>query len=324
MMDRLRSPVRTLAVTAFLICALSLAGLDMSHARPSKASQSVHVNGLPCNAVCKAYMRWSHRVTAMFHPSRKMSHPSRPPKMMAAHHARPLRKMAHHVPKTRQRSLNSFAQLPAQNDLTPDTAEAPRAAARPQAAETPRRAEPSQASETPQATDTSRSAETPQAAQTLRAAEAPQATETPQTKVTPFRPIDQIAGRFPAAAEFMTTGRGDTDGAIHDDEGTVLALEGKVAALSDTTPTPQATDTVDASEDGPDLQLVGSLLLMLGSLPTFFFWWWFRARRDAARERDRLSTSTQVLAEARRKSVPMNVASELGPRTSLQSAPSAW
>jgi hypothetical protein len=38
MMDRLRSLMQTLGVTAFLICVLSLAGPGVSHARPSHAS----------------------------------------------------------------------------------------------------------------------------------------------------------------------------------------------------------------------------------------------------------------------------------------------
>ena len=306
MMDRLRSPMRALGVTVFLICALSVAGLGMSHARPSNSSQSVRIKGLPCNAVCKAYMSWSHRVTALFHPSRpKTLRSSRPLKTIATHHKRPLRTMAHHAPKARQRNLNSFAQLPVQRDATPEAAEAPRVA------ETPRATEAPQAAETPRAT------ETPPAVATVQAAETPRSVETPQAEVAPSRPVDKIADRFPTVAEFLTAQRGGGDGATDD------AADGAVVAAAETSAAIQGTGTVDdAAADGPDLQLAVSLLLMLGSLPTFVVWWWFRARRDAARERERLSTFDRALAGARRKLMPMEAVTELGP--ALGTGRSVW
>ncbi len=126
MMDRLRSSVQTLAVTALFMSALSLAGLGTSHAGPSNSSQSVQVNGLPCNEVCKAYMAWSDRVTAMLSPSQ-------PPKKNAAHYARPPRPMAQPAPRTRQSGLNSFAQWPVRSAATPESTETSQAAETPEA-----------------------------------------------------------------------------------------------------------------------------------------------------------------------------------------------
>jgi len=285
MMDRLRSPVRTLGVTAVLICVLSLAGLGMSHARPSNPSQSVHRHGLPCNAVCKAYMAWSHRVTTMFRPTRPLEKAAarhrRPPHMMA--HRAPKTRMVQHAPRMRQRSLNSFAQLPAPRDATREAADTP------------------QAKETPQA------AATPRAADTAPAAGTAQSAATPQAEVAPSRPVDQIADRFPTVAEFLTARRVEADGATDD------APDSTGIAGAGTTPATEGTSTIDdAAADGPDLQLVASLLLMLGSLPTFVFWWWFRARRDAARKRERLLTFDRAVAGARRKLMPIDVATELG------------
>jgi len=297
MMDRLRSPLRTLGATAFLICALSLAGLGMSHARPPNPSQSVHINGLPCNAACKAYMSWSHRLAAMFRPSRPLKKNAArhgiPPRMLV-HHA-PKTRMVHLSPRTRRSGLNSFAQLPVPGDATRETAETPRAA------------------ETPQATETPRAVQTPQVAEMPRAAEAPQG------EVAPSRPTDRIADRFPTAAEFMTAGRAGTDSAADDDsDSTVTALESTVAALGD--PTTQAAGTLDDdAADGPDLQLAASLLLMLGSLPAFAFWWWFRARRDADRER-RLRFDRSI---TRARRMPIAAATGLAPGASLATGRSA-
>ncbi len=248
MMDRSRSPMRMLGVTASLMYALSLAGLGMSHAGPSDASQSVHINEQPCNAACEAYMAWSDRATATFRPS--------PPlEKSAAHDRRPPRTMVHHAAKTRQPGLNSFAQLPAQSDATPE------------------------------------SAETSQAA------------ETPQAEVAPPRPIDEIADRFPAAAEFMPTKRVGTDIATNN------AAERTVVAAAGTTPA-RATGTVGAAAHGPHMRLALSLLLALGALPALAFWWWFRARRHADREHDRLLTFDRAIASARREPKPIEMATE--------------
>lgn len=126
MMDRLRSPLQTLGGTAFLICALSLAGLGSSHAGPSNSSESVGVSGEPCNDICRAYMTWSYRVSAMFRPSQ-------PLEKHAAHHGRPPRTMVRYGSRTRQPALNSFARLPEQSDATPQSAETRQPAQTPQA-----------------------------------------------------------------------------------------------------------------------------------------------------------------------------------------------
>jgi hypothetical protein len=284
-------------MTAVLIGALSLAGLGVSHARPSHASQSVHSHELPCNAVCKAYMSWSHRVTAMFHPSRPLKMPARPSQKIAAHHGRPPRMMVHHAPRTR--GLNSFAQWRVPSDTTADAPGTPRAAEAPRATETPQVTEPPQAAETPQAAERAQVAETPLAAERVQAAEAPQA------EVAPSRPIDQIADRFPAPAEFMTAKRADTDSETHD------AAASTVAVGADTTPANQATGSVDPSAHGADMRLVASLLLALCALGGLRIWRWFKARRDADRERS--LTFDQAIARARPKLRLVKVATELAP-----------
>jgi hypothetical protein len=117
MMGRLRSMLQTPGATAALICALSLAGLSTSHAAPSKMTGTDDVSGLPCNEACKAYMAWSDRVSAMFHPSQPMT-------QAAVRHGRSAGSMVHHpASKTRQPGLSSFAQLSVRSDVTPEFAE---------------------------------------------------------------------------------------------------------------------------------------------------------------------------------------------------------
>jgi hypothetical protein len=297
MMDRLRSAVRTLRMTAVLICALSLAGFGTSHARPSQALQSTHGNGLPCNAVCKAYIVWSHRVTAMFHPSRPLKMPARPPQKIAAHHGRAPRMVVHHAPRTR--GLNSFAQWPVPSDAKADSAGTQLAAEAPRATEAP------QVTETPQVAEMPQAAEAPQRAERPQAAERAQAVEPPQAEVAPSRPIDQIADRFPAATEFMTAGRADTDTAAND------AADSAVVAGANPTPANHATGAVDPSAHGADIRLVASLLLALCTLAGLRIWRRFKARRDA--DRDRISTFDQAIARARPKLRLVGVATELGP-----------
>jgi hypothetical protein len=109
--------MQTPGATAALVCALSLAGLSTSHAAPSNPSGTDDVNRLPCNDVCKAYMAWSDRVSTMFHPSRPVAQTAVPNEILAGW-------IAHHrAPKTRQTSLNSFAQLPVRRDAMPQFAE---------------------------------------------------------------------------------------------------------------------------------------------------------------------------------------------------------
>ena len=79
----------------------------------------------PCNDFCKAYLAWSDRVSAMFHPSRPVAR-------TAVHHGNPPDRMVHpRASKTRQPRLNSFAQFPVRSDATPPSAETSQAEAAP-------------------------------------------------------------------------------------------------------------------------------------------------------------------------------------------------
>lgn len=79
----------------------------------------------PCNDFCKAYLAWSDRVSAMFHPSRPVAR-------TAVHHGKPPDRMVHpRASKTRQPRLNSFAQFPVRSDATPPSAETSQAEAAP-------------------------------------------------------------------------------------------------------------------------------------------------------------------------------------------------
>jgi len=261
MMDCLRSITRTLGVIAFLIGALSLAGLGASRARPSTPSPSVYADEPPCNSVCKAYLAWSSRVTATLPPSR-------PSKTTADLHRRPLQRVARHVPRLRPRGLNSFAQLHVPNDAAPSAAEPRRPAEIPPVPETPRTPETAQVPETPDAV--TRAAAAPQAAETTHAA------QTPPSEVAASRPADQIAERFPALREFMAARLAGTDAPTGD------AAEQAFTALADS-PAPQRTAPVDPPAPAPDRQWAASLVLVLCTLPALFVWW--RARGRRARDR---------------------------------------
>ena len=249
MMDRLRSSIRTLGVIATTVVALSLAGIGVSHARPSAPSPSAAAKQQSCNAVCRAYMDWSHRVTALFHPSRPVrlgkaaaSH-GRSARMMLARHV--LRNAPGNGLNTRRPGLNSFAQWPAQGDAAPGAADT------------------RQAEEPPPATQTPVAAETPQAAATVQAETAPRA------EATPFRPIDQIADRFPTIREFLTRQRADTDSALN--------AAADSTAFTVTGPVPR-----DASASDADIRLIAALLIALSTLPTLRF---FRQVDRLARRR---------------------------------------
>jgi hypothetical protein len=263
MMNCLRSITRTLVIIAFLICALSLAGLGASRAGALTASPSVHGDGPPCNSACEAYLAWSSRVTATLHPSQ-------PSKTTADLHRRPLQRLARHVPRLHQRGLNSFAQLHVPNDAAPPAAEPRRAAEIPPIPETPRTPETAQAPEPPDAAAATQSAPTPQAGGTTHAA------QTPPSEVAPSRPIDQISERFPALREFMAARLAGT-AAPKDD-----AAEQAFAALADS-PAPQRTATVDPPAPAPDRRWAASLVLVLCIPPALFVWWRVRSRR--ARDR---------------------------------------
>jgi hypothetical protein len=98
-----------------VVCALSLAGLGATHAAPPKLSATDAAGRQPCNDVCKAYMAWSDRVSAMLHPSTVPQ--------STVHDAKPDQMVHHPVPRTRQQGLNSFAQFPVRRDATAPSAE---------------------------------------------------------------------------------------------------------------------------------------------------------------------------------------------------------
>jgi hypothetical protein len=142
-----------------------------------------------------------------------------------------------------------------------------------------------------------------QAAETAQATETPQAVETPQVEAAPSRPIDQIADRFPTAAEFMTARRVGTDSAAHD------GADSATVAAADTTPATQATGTIGASAHGADMRLVASLLLALCALASGRILAVVRGRRA---DRERPLTFDQAIARARPK-LRLVEAAELGP-----------
>ncbi len=121
MIGRLRSTMQKLGAAVALVFALSLGGPTMSHAAPSKASAAGYVNGLPCNALCKAYMAWSDRI---------MARSSRPPPKarIAVRHRKPER-TAYRAAATRHSDLNSFAQILRRSDPAPQAAETPQVTA---------------------------------------------------------------------------------------------------------------------------------------------------------------------------------------------------
>ena len=138
MMGRFRSTMQMLGAAAAVICALSLAGLSPAHAVPSNLSGADAVSPQPCNHFCKAYLAWSGRVSAMLHRSRPVA-------QAAVHHVKLAGRMVvhHRVSRTREPSLNSFAQFPVRRDAMPQPAETP------QAADTSQSAETSQAEDAP-------------------------------------------------------------------------------------------------------------------------------------------------------------------------------
>jgi hypothetical protein len=132
MRDRLRWSVHTLAVIASLVLALSLAGLGTSHAAAAKSPSPAYVNEQPCNDLCKAYLNWSRRVTAMLQPAPAA-------KTTAVRPGPPPRMLVDHVPTPRRPALNSFAQLPSRSVARPAIVDAPLVAATPQAEIAPSR-----------------------------------------------------------------------------------------------------------------------------------------------------------------------------------------
>ena len=125
-MGRLRSMMLALGATAAVICALSLAGPSPSHAAPPDMPGTDDAGAQPCNEACKAYMAWSDRVSARFHPSQPVA-------QSAAHDAKPAGQVVvrHRATQARQPSLNSFAQFPVRRAATAQSAETAQAAVAP-------------------------------------------------------------------------------------------------------------------------------------------------------------------------------------------------
>jgi hypothetical protein len=111
----LLQPMMRGAGPAALVLALSLAGLGTAQAARSNASETDHVNGRPCNDLCKAYMAWSDRLMA-----RPL--PSRPQMRVIIVSKRPDRTVPR-APGTRRSGSNSFAQLPQPSDAAPQSVE---------------------------------------------------------------------------------------------------------------------------------------------------------------------------------------------------------
>ena len=138
MMGRFRSTMQMLGAAAAVICVLSLAGLGPASAVPSNLSGADAVSPQPGHQFCKADVAWSGRVSAMFHRPRPVAR-------TAVHHVKLAGRMVvhHRVSRTREPSLNSFAQFPVRRDAMPQPAETP------QAADTSQSAETSQAEDAP-------------------------------------------------------------------------------------------------------------------------------------------------------------------------------
>jgi hypothetical protein len=119
MMGRLQSLVQRLGVAVALVSALSLA--SASEAAPTNASKTDHVDGLPCNGLCKAYIAWSDRMMAKFHPHP----PQRPPEERIAAHPKKPERTLHRASGTRRSALRSFAQFHGRSDAGAQAADMP-------------------------------------------------------------------------------------------------------------------------------------------------------------------------------------------------------
>ena len=142
MMGRLRSTMQMLGAAAAVICVLSLAGLSPARAVPSNLSGADAVSPQPCNHFCKAYLAWSGRVSAMWSDRvSAMFHRPRPVARTAVHHVKLAGRMVvhHRVSRTREPSLNSFAQFPVRRDAMPQAADASQSAETSQAEDAPSR-----------------------------------------------------------------------------------------------------------------------------------------------------------------------------------------
>jgi hypothetical protein len=120
MMNRLRSTTQTLGAAAAFICALSLAAAAAPsplYAAASTVSGTDDASQQPCNDVCRAYMAWSDRVSAQLRPSSPVAQTAVPD-------GKPAGQMVHRrASRTRQPSLNSFAQFPVRRSATAQSAE---------------------------------------------------------------------------------------------------------------------------------------------------------------------------------------------------------
>jgi hypothetical protein len=107
--------MRRLVVAVLVLHAWLLAGLSPSGAAAANASGTGLVNGMPCANLCKAYMAWSDRMMAQFHPAQHRA-PLRP--ATAAHPKNPEQPPRDAAP-TRRPGLNAFARLQHQADPAP-------------------------------------------------------------------------------------------------------------------------------------------------------------------------------------------------------------
>ena len=244
MMDRLRSLMRTLGVTALLICALSLAGHGMSAARPSSA---VAIRPWQWTAV-QCRLQGLHELVASGHGdvSSVAACEDVPADAASEGDCRSPCQTAAHDGPSRARDA------PAGLELV-------RAMARAERCDAAIGGNATSLGDVTSRGD-SPAAETPQAVPT----EQSQAVEPPQAEAAPSRPMDRIADRFPAAAEFMMARRVGADIVRNE------VADSAIAAGADITPAARATGTVGSSA-GTDLRLIAALLLALCTLPTLLF-----------------------------------------------------
>jgi hypothetical protein len=108
---------------------------------------------------------------------------------------------------------------------------------------------------------------------TAQSADTAQAEETEQAEVAPSRPVDGIAGRFPAAAGFATALLAGNSGASTD------APE----SATDAVPATRGASTIDGPADGWNIRFAVSLFLGLSTLSTLVLWGRSRGRTRIAR-----------------------------------------
>ena len=118
MIGHLQSTIQRLGIAVALVSTLSVA--SASAAAPTNPSKTDHIGGVPCNDLCKAYLAWSDRVMARFHPRP----PQQPQDRIALHRKKPERTLSH-LPGPRHSNLGSFAQFRRETDGAPPAVETP-------------------------------------------------------------------------------------------------------------------------------------------------------------------------------------------------------